>query len=48
VRGDIRILHPEAPLDRVDLNTLGGADSVVTAGLAAGAIQLFVNGALAR
>jgi hypothetical protein len=48
VRGDIRILHPEAALDRVDLNTLGGADSVVTAGLAAGAIRLFVNGALFR
>jgi Ca2+-binding RTX toxin-like protein len=42
----IRILHPEAALDRVDLNTLGGADSVVSAALAAGAIQLFVNGAL--
>jgi hypothetical protein len=42
----IQILHPEAALDRVDLNTLGGADSVVSAGLAAGAIQLFVNGAL--
>ena len=44
----VRVLHPEAPLDRVDLNTLGGADSVVTAGLAAGAIKLFVNGALVR
>jgi Ca2+-binding RTX toxin-like protein len=44
----VRILHPEAPLDRVDLNTLGGADSVVTAELAAGAIQLFDNGALVR
>jgi Ca2+-binding RTX toxin-like protein len=44
----VRILHPEAALDRVDINTLGGADSVVSAGLAAGAIQLFVNGVLAR
>jgi Ca2+-binding RTX toxin-like protein len=42
----VRILHPEAALDRVDINTLGGADSLVSAGLAAGAIQLFVNGAL--
>jgi Ca2+-binding RTX toxin-like protein len=44
----VRILHPDAALDRVDLNTLGGADSVVTAGLAAGAIQLFVDGALVQ
>jgi Ca2+-binding RTX toxin-like protein len=44
----VRILHPEAALDRVDLNTLGGADSVVSAGLADGAIQLFVNGELVR
>jgi RTX calcium-binding nonapeptide repeat (4 copies) len=42
----IRILHSEAALDRVDINTLGGLDSVGSAGLAAGAIQLFVNGAL--
>jgi Ca2+-binding RTX toxin-like protein len=39
----ISVLHPEAALDRVDINTLGGVSS---AGLAAGAIQLFVNGAL--
>ena len=44
----IRILHPEAALDRIDINTLGGADSVVSAGLAAGAIQLFVDGALVQ
>ena len=42
----IRILHPDATLDRVDLNTLGGADSVVSAGLTAGTIQLFSNGVL--
>ena len=42
----IRILHSEAALDRVDVNTLGGLDSVDSARLAAGAIQLFVNGAL--
>jgi Ca2+-binding RTX toxin-like protein len=44
----IRILHPEAALDRIDIHTLGGADSVVSAGLAAGAIQLFVDGALVQ
>ena len=44
----IRILHPEAALDRIDINTFGGADSVVSAGLKAGAIQLFVDGALVR
>ena len=44
----IRILHSEAALDRVDLNTLSGVDSVDSAGLAAGAIQLFVNGTLVR
>src|SRR5262245_51500203 len=42
----IRILHSEASLDRVDLNTLAGVDSVESARLAAGAIQLFVNGTL--
>src|SRR5436190_1194937 len=40
----IRILHPEAALDRVDINTLGGVDSVASAALSAGAIQLFVDG----
>jgi hypothetical protein len=44
----IRILHPEAALDRIDINTLGGADSVVSAGLAPGAIQLFVDGTLVQ
>src|SRR5947207_2847182 len=40
----IRILHPDAALDRVDINTLGGVDSVASAALSAGAIQLFVDG----
>jgi Ca2+-binding RTX toxin-like protein len=44
----IRILHPEAALDRVDINTLGGVDSVAAAALSAGAIQLFVDGALVQ
>jgi hypothetical protein len=43
LRAAISVVHPEAALDRVDINTLGGVSS---AGLAAGAIQLFVNGAL--
>jgi Ca2+-binding RTX toxin-like protein len=42
----IRVLHPEAALDRIDINTLGGVDSVASAALAAGTIQLFVDGAL--
>jgi Ca2+-binding RTX toxin-like protein len=42
----IRVLHPEAALDRIDLNTLGGVDTVASAALAAGTIQLFVDGAL--
>jgi Ca2+-binding RTX toxin-like protein len=40
----IRILHPEAAQDRIDINTLGGVDSVASAALSAGAIQLFVDG----
>jgi len=44
----VRILHSEAALDRLDVNTLGGADSIATAGLQAGAIQLFFNGALVQ
>jgi Ca2+-binding RTX toxin-like protein len=39
----IRILHTEVANDRLDVNTLGGIDTVETAGLAAGAIQLFVD-----
>jgi len=39
----VTILHPE-PGDRLDVNTLAGNDSVDASGLAAGAIQLFVDG----
>jgi Ca2+-binding RTX toxin-like protein len=42
----IDILHSEGALDRVDLNTLSGVDTLDSAGLAAGAIQLFLDGAL--
>jgi Ca2+-binding RTX toxin-like protein len=42
----VTILHPEAANDRLEVNTLAGTDSVESAGLAAGAIQLFVNGVL--
>jgi Ca2+-binding RTX toxin-like protein len=40
------VLHSEAANDRLELNTLTGADAVGSAGLAAGAIQLFVDGVL--
>jgi hypothetical protein len=43
----IGILHPEAANDRLEINTLAGTDSVDSVGLAAGAIQLFVDGLLA-
>jgi Ca2+-binding RTX toxin-like protein len=39
------ILHAE-PGDRLDINTLDGQDSVDSGGLAAGTIQLFVDGVL--
>jgi RTX calcium-binding nonapeptide repeat (4 copies) len=42
----IKILHPEIANDRLQINTLAGTDSVDTIGLAAGAIQLFVDGVL--
>jgi Ca2+-binding RTX toxin-like protein len=42
----IGILHSEAANDRLELNTLAGTDSVDSGGLAAGAIQLFVDGVL--
>jgi Ca2+-binding RTX toxin-like protein len=48
VAAAVRVLHPETAFDRLEINTLGGTDSVVSAGLPAGAIQLFVNGALVR
>jgi Ca2+-binding RTX toxin-like protein len=40
------ILHSEAANDRLDINTLTGADTVGSRGLAAGAIRLFVDGLL--
>jgi Ca2+-binding RTX toxin-like protein len=40
------VLHSEAANDRLELNTLTGADAVGSAGLAAGSIQLFVDGVL--
>jgi Ca2+-binding RTX toxin-like protein len=42
----VAILHPEVANDRLEINTLAGTDSVDSAGLAAGAIQLFVDGVL--
>jgi Ca2+-binding RTX toxin-like protein len=42
----IQILHSEAANDRLEINTLAGTDTVDTSGLAAGAIQLFVDGVL--
>jgi Ca2+-binding RTX toxin-like protein len=43
----VAILHSEFANDRLELNTLAGADTVDSDGLAAGAIQLFVDGLLA-
>jgi hypothetical protein len=42
----VGILHPEAANDRFEINTLEGTDTVDPSGLAAGAIQLFVDGVL--
>jgi Ca2+-binding RTX toxin-like protein len=42
----IRLLHTDPALDGVEISTLGGIDSVSSAGLAAGAIKLFVDGNL--
>lgn len=42
----IRALHSEAAGDRLEINTLAGMDTVDSTGLAAGAIQLFVDGVL--
>jgi Ca2+-binding RTX toxin-like protein len=42
----VEILHPEAANDRLEINTLDGRDSVDSGGLAAGTIQLFVDGVL--
>jgi hypothetical protein len=40
----LKILQPEFANDRLEINTLDGNDTVATDGLAAGAIQLFVDG----
>jgi Ca2+-binding RTX toxin-like protein len=40
----IRILHLEAANDRLEINTLAGTDAVDSSGLAAGAVQLLVDG----
>jgi RTX calcium-binding nonapeptide repeat (4 copies) len=40
----VNVLHPELANDRLEINTLGGGNKVDAGGLAAGAIQLFVNG----
>ncbi|HEU4542248.1 MAG TPA: calcium-binding protein [Jiangellaceae bacterium] len=40
------ILHPEVANDRLEINTLAGTDTVDSRGLAAGAIQLIVDGVL--
>ena len=40
----VNVLHPEAANDRLEINTLGGGNKVDAGGLAAGAIQLLVNG----
>jgi predicted lipoprotein with Yx(FWY)xxD motif len=40
----VAILQPEFANDRLEINTLDGNDTVVTDGLAPGAIQLFVDG----
>jgi Ca2+-binding RTX toxin-like protein len=38
------VLHSEVTNDRLDVNTLAGTDTVRSAGLAAGAIQFFLDG----
>jgi len=44
----IKILHPEAANDRLEINTLAGSDTLNTIGLAAGAIRLFLDGLLVQ
>ena len=40
----VALLHSEGANDRLEVNTLGGRDAVDSSGLAAGAIQLLVDG----
>jgi hypothetical protein len=42
----VELLHSEAANDRLAIDTFAGRDSVDSSGLAAGALQLFVNGLL--
>jgi Ca2+-binding RTX toxin-like protein len=42
----VNVFHSEAANDRLEINTLAGTDTVNSAGLAAGVIQLFVDGVL--
>jgi RTX calcium-binding nonapeptide repeat (4 copies) len=42
----VAILHPEVASDRLEVNTLAGFNTVESGGLAAGAIQFFVDGVL--
>jgi hypothetical protein len=42
----VRVLHTESANDRLDVNTLGGTDTVGSGGLAAGTIKLVVDGTL--
>ena len=44
VAASIVILNQEPAIDRLEINMLGGTDTVTTDGLAAGAIQLLVDG----
>jgi Ca2+-binding RTX toxin-like protein len=44
----VEVLHAEAANDRLEVNTLVGRDTVDSGGLAAGAIQLLVNGIAVR
>jgi Ca2+-binding RTX toxin-like protein len=46
LRATTRVLHSEVANDRLEINTLAGADSVRSAGLAAGAIKLLLDGVL--
>ena len=41
----VELLHAETS-DKLDLETVGGSDTLASAGLAAGTLQLFVDGAL--
>jgi hypothetical protein len=45
-RSALGILHSEVANDRLEINTLAGTDTVDSVGLAAGAVQLFVDGML--